>query len=678
MKAERFDKTKKVLDVQNLRTDFVTDYGLVKAVNGVSYHVNEQEIVAIVGESGCGKSVGLLSALQLIPVPPGKFVSGRIMFEGRDLLRLKQNGTEMRSIRGSKISMIFQEPMSSLNPGLTIGFQMTEGLMLHLKMDRKKANKKAIELLGRVGIPDAEKRMNDYAHQFSGGMLQRVMIAMSISCNPKLIIADEPTTALDVTTQAQVLELLCEMVREFRASLIIVTHNLGVVARYAQRLYVMYAGRVVESGTSKEIFSNPQHPYTIGLLGSIPRLDDSDDASLVPIKGAPPNLIDLPDSCAFYPRCSHRTDACDQSRKVEMRHVEGEHYAACHADVQVKTITELKKKDTQKRPIDKKAEPLVVIEDLKMQFPIRRGLLQRVVGHVNAIDGINLKIYPGETLGLVGESGSGKTTLGRCISRIYEPTGGKIWFEGQDIVKLPEKKRRSLTRKISMIFQDPYGSLDPRQSAASIVGDPLKIHGLVKGGKEYKERIEELFGLVGLHPSMMGRVPHEFSGGQRQRIGVARSLACDSSLIICDEPVSALDVSIQAQIINLFVELQEGISGLTYLFIAHDLSVVKHISSRIAVMYLGRIVEVTDSKTIYKDPLHPYTQSLLASIPIPDPFIEQKRDHSVLQGEIPSPLNPPAGCTFHPRCPIADQKCKEGIPSLATVRENHEVACFKA
>lgn len=665
-----------LLDVQNLKTYFRSDYGLVKAVNGVSYHVNNEEIVALVGESGCGKSVSLMSGLQLIPTPPGEIAGGQVLFENQDLLSLAKNGKEMRSIRGGKIGMIFQEPMSSLNPVLTIGRQLTEGIELHLKMNPSESRKRAVELLNMVGIPEPDKRLEDYPHQFSGGMRQRVMIALAISCNPKLVIADEPTTALDVTTQAQVLNLLRDMARQTKSSLIIVTHNLGVVARYADRLYVMYAGQVVESGTTKEIFGNPQHPYTVGLINSVPRLDAPENSKLIPIEGAPPDLIDLPDACPFQARCNFQSGSCRTDSTPEMRHVDGEHFVACHKDV-IPFSKEPELMRFNKERLSSKAEPIIKIRDLKMYFPIKRGMLQRTAGHVKAVDGINLEIRRGETLGLVGESGSGKTTLGRCISRLYKPTGGKIFFEGKDIATVPDRSLGSLRRKISMIFQDPYGSLDPRQSARSIVGDPLKIHHLVKDKKEYLERVEDLFKTVGLLPSMIDRVPHEFSGGQRQRIGVARSLACDASLIICDEPVSALDVSIQAQIINLFMELQDTIDGLSFLFIAHDLSVVKHISNRIAVMYLGRIIEVTDRNTIYDNPLHPYTQSLLAAIPIPDPFVEEKRDCAVIQGEIPSPMNQPPGCAFHPRCPRAISQCKEAVPPLREIDEGHEVACIR-
>jgi peptide/nickel transport system ATP-binding protein len=674
-----------LLEVKNLKTQFKTDAGLVTAVDGVSYHVDEHEIIGVVGESGCGKSVTQLSGLQLIPNPPGRIFGGEVWFEERNLLAYAPNGPEMRSIRGSKISMIFQEPMTSLNPVLSVNQQLSGAMQLHLGLNKADAKARAIELLKMVGIPAAEGRVDDYPHQFSGGMRQRVMIAMALSCHPKLIIADEPTTALDVTTQAVLLELMKDIVDRFNTSLVLVTHNLGVVARYAQRIYVMYAGRVVETGTTKDIFAHPRHPYTVGLLKSVPRLDQARDIKLVPIEGLPPNLVKMPPTCAFLPRCPYAIERCQRQHWPSLTPVGDRHLAACfvHLDEKVLEIDEGKHSircEASELGYEGTAgkSTLLDVKHLKMYFPVTRGLLAKKVAEVKAVDDVSFKVNVGETLGLVGESGCGKTTVGRGILRLVEPTSGEVFFEGQNILKLSSGETRKLRRKMSLMFQDPYGSLNPRQSAGSIVGEPLIVHQMVKSKAEYHDRIEQLFRQVGLDAAMADRVPHEFSGGQRQRIGIARALACEPSLIVCDEPISALDVSIQAQIINLLRELQEGMKGLTYLFIAHDLSVVRHISDRIAVMYLGHIVEVADSDTLYRNPLHPYTRALLSAVPIADPFVEENRERILLKGEVPSPLNPPSGCPFNTRCSEAICECSNITPQLNDVGNSHEVACIRA
>ena len=669
-----------LLQVRDLKTQFKIEGNIVRAVDGVSYHIDAGEIVSIVGESGCGKSASQLSVLQLIPTPPGRIVSGEAFFEGVDLLKFKADGEPMRAVRGGKIGMIFQEPMTSLNPVLTIGQQIVETLRLHLNMDQGTAHARAIELLGMVGIPDASQRVDHYPHQFSGGMRQRAMIAMAMACNPKLLIADEATTALDVTMQAQLLELLRETVRQFNTALLIVTHNLGVVARYAQRIYVMYAGRVVESGTAKDIFGNPRHPYTVGLLKSVPRLDEPKGASLIPIAGLPPSLINRPPTCAFLARCAHRTAQCARDPWPPLARVDDEHFVSCFVDIRAKSSSAVTvRENTNHEPLAPKSSnvTLVQVNNLKMYFPITKGILRRKVADVKAVDDVSFRVQRGETQSLVGESGCGKTTTGRCVLRLYRPTDGQIVFEGQDISGLPKNRVRPLRRKMSLIFQDPYGSLDPRQTAGNIVGEPLVVHRLVKGKGEYQDRVAELFKMVGLNPGLADRVPHEFSGGQRQRIGIARALASDPSFIVCDEPISALDVSIQAQIINLLKELQ-GKLGLTYLFIGHDLSVVRHISDRVAVMYLGHIVEEADCSTLYENPLHPYTKALLSAVPIPDPFIEERRAATILlQGEVPSPINPPSGCPFHPRCPLAIRECAQARPPLREIDANHRVACIR-
>lgn len=661
-----------LLRVEGLKTRFTTERGVVKAVDGVSYDIHEGEIIGLVGESGCGKSVSQLSLMQLIPSPPGEIVGGGAFFEGQDLLAFPANGPEMRTVRGGKIAMIFQEPMTSLNPAMTIARQIEEQMELHLHLSGHAARQRSVELLKEVGIPDAEGRIDDYPHQFSGGMRQRVMVAMAVSCNPKLIIADEPTTALDATIQAQLLELMKEIVVRLNTAMVLVTHNLGIVARYAHRINVMYAGRIVESGTVKEIWDNPLHPYTIGLLQCVPKLG----VRLAPIEGAPPHLINMPATCPFLPRCRYAQGDCASEEWGRLTHVEGEHFVACPVDT--RTIRPKKIEVTKSSaPAAVRDEVVLDVQDLCMYFPVTRGLFRRKVAEVRAVDNVSFKIKKGETLGLVGESGCGKTTVGRCAQRIYRPTKGRIFFEGEDVAQLPGNGLKTLRRRMSVVFQDPYGSLNPRMSAGTIVGEPLGVHHLVDNKKERQERIEEIFLMAGLDPSMTDRFPHEFSGGQRQRIAIARALAQDPALIILDEPISALDVSIQAQIINLLQELQEKKKDLTYMFISHDLLAVQYISSRVAVMYMGRIVEIAASAELYDNTLHPYSKALLSAIPIPDPHIEETRERIILQGDVPSPLNPPPGCHFHTRCPVALRECSEAVPPLRDIGGGHEVACIR-
>jgi len=618
--------------------------------------------------------------MQLIG-PPGTIVGGEVICEGKDLLKLPENGSEIRAIRGGKIAMIFQEPMTSLNPMITIGRQLTEMLKLHKKMNDAAARKRAIELMTMVGIPGAEGRLDDYPHQFSGGMRQRIMIAIGVSCDPRILIADEPTTALDVTIQAQVLELMKDMVERLDASLVLVTHNLGVVARYAQRIYIMYAGRIVETGTCRDIFAHPRHPYTIGLLQSVPRLDEEEGTKLVPIPGATPTMFGESRHCAFLPRCPNRIERCFNEPWPGLSTVGEGHWAACYAEVEKEQQPTVRVSSAGVCATPEGAAQddctLLDVEDLKMYFPVTRGLLQHKVADLKAVDGVSFKLRRGETLGLVGESGCGKTTIGRCVLGLYKPSAGSISFDGEDIATFNEKEICACRSHMAMIFQDPYSSLDPRQSAGSIVGEPRRIHNMSKGRAEQRETVEELFRTVGLDPSLSDRMPHEFSGGQRQRIGIARALACSPNLIVCDESISALDVSVQAQIINLLQELQEKSRDLSYLFIAHDLSVVTHISNRITVMYLGRIVELCRSRTLYENPLHPYTQALLSAIPIADPVVEETRERIVLKGEVPSPLDPPIGCSFHPRCHMASEECSAAVPLLREIGDEHQVACIK-
>ena len=663
-----------LLDVRHLQTVFHMGEGLVKAVDDATFHVDEGEIIGIVGESGSGKSVTMMSILKLIAMPPGEIVGGEAYFNGEDVLKYPPNSAELRALRGGGISMIFQEPMTSLNPVLTVGQQITESIMLHLKMNKSDARKRAIELLGQVGIPDGESRIDYYPTQFSGGMRQRVMIAMAMSCNPKILIADEATTALDVTTQEQILELLRNIVKETHTALIIITHNLSIIARYAERIYVMYAGNIVERGTCEELFAQPAHPYTMGLLRAIPRLDSDKSRRLVSIDGIPPNPALKTGRCPFFERCPYAEARCDVKEIPEPIVYSETHAAACRfrREELIAKATE-EAQTAEKRTIGK--TPILQLVNLSKYYPVTQGIARRKIGDVKALDDVNITIYEGETLGLVGESGCGKTTLAKTVLRLQPATGGQIIFRGQDITKLPERKLGSIRREVQFIFQDPYGSLDPRQTAGSVVGEAIRTHRLAKTKEEYERRVNELFEAVGLDPGLKNRAPHEFSGGQRQRLCVAAALASEPSFVICDEPISALDVSIQAQIINLLIDLQAK-RGLTYLFIAHDLSVVRHISDRIAVMYLGRVVEISPWDRLYENPLHPYTRALLSAIPIPDPVVEKARVRTRIEGEVPSLMNRPTGCVFHPRCPYATERCAKEVPTLRDYG-GHEAACFR-
>lgn len=673
-----------LIEVKNLHTEFKQSKGILKAVNGVSYYLDPGEIVAFVGESGSGKSVTQYSGVQLIASPPGKITEGEIWFEGQNLLNYDSNSEELRKVRGGKIGIVFQEPMTSLNPVMTIGNQLTESVMLHLHMSKAQARERAAELLKKVGIPDPESRLNAYPHQFSGGMRQRIVIAMALSCNPKLLIADEATTALDVTTQAQILDLMQDIVRESNTAMVLVTHNLSIVARYAQRVYVMYAGEIVEHGTTEEIFKNPHHPYTIGLMNAVPGLNDQKDRKLIPITGFVTNLVNRKDECAFMNRCPYATKECASRTTPQLKAVPGEegHFAACHRTITKETKVE-KVFDVADRTYVAKdygrmteADKILKVEDLKVYFPVYKGLMRKKVADVKAVDGITFDIYKGETFGLVGESGCGKSTVARTILRLNDSTGGKITFNGTDITHLDDVKMREHRRNMSMIFQDPYGSLDPRQRAGDIVKEPMKNFKIGLSEAEMDKRVDELFALVGLDPAYRERVPHEFSGGQRQRLVIARAISTNPSFIVCDEAISALDVSIQAQVINLLEELQQKL-GLTYLFIAHDLSVVRHISDRVAVMYLGQMVEFADWNSLYSNPLHPYTRSLLEAVPVPDPFTEKTRERQIVQGEVPSPMQRPAGCAFSTRCPYATEQCRTQMPLLKDQGDGHKVACHR-
>ena len=668
-----------LLSVEDLHVHFVTSRGVVRAVEGLSYDVRPGEMVALVGESGCGKSVSSLAVMRLLARPAGRVVRGAVRFDGRDLLGLSED--EMREIRGRDISMIFQEPMTSLNPVLTIGYQITEPLFMHQRIGKEAAQARALELLRMVGIPDPARRLEQYPHQFSGGMRQRVMIAIALACNPKLIIADEPTTALDVTIQAQILELMKDLSRRLGIAMVVITHNLGVVARYADRVNVMYAARIAEQASAEALFSRPLHPYTVGLLRSVPRLDRPRGARLETIEGLPPNLLDPPPGCRFAARCAARLPACVEA-PPPLLEVEPLRRSACIRAAELARsgpqAIGLESRAAQAAPAAKSlaAQPLVEVLGLRTHFDVTRGLFARERAVVKAVDDVSFSIRRGETLGLVGESGCGKTTIGRTLLRLEQSTAGEMRYDGEELAHASGNKLKALRRRIQVIFQDPYSSLNPRMTVGQILAEPMLVHGVKPNRRAARERAEQLLEQVGLFSYMAQRYPHELSGGQRQRVGIARALALEPDFIVCDEPVSALDVSIQAQIMNLLEELQQRL-GLTYLFIAHDLAVVRHISDRVVVMYLGKVMEIAERDALYSAPQHPYTRALLEAVPIPDPTLERERGRKPLGGEIPSPLHPPSGCVFHTRCPLAEARCRAEVPALREVRPRQWAACVK-
>jgi peptide/nickel transport system ATP-binding protein len=677
-----------VLEVRDLHVSFPSESGTVQAVRGLSYTLAPGEVLGIVGESGSGKSVSSLAVMGLLPSTAR--IKGSILFRGRELLGLGDR--EFSQLRGEGISMVFQDPLSALTPVFTVGDQIAEAVRIHRDVGKDEAAKKAVELLELVGIPNAGERARAFPHEFSGGMRQRVMIAMAIANDPDVIIADEPTTALDVTVQAQILEVFRTAQEATGAAMVMITHDLGMVAGFADRVMVMYAGRPVETGTVDNIFYRPRMPYTLGLLGSLPRLDRGDRQPLTPVEGSPPSLVDLPPGCPFAPRCPMRLSVCLELEPELDPTREPGHRAACHRHPEIEeqglTATDVfpahiaGDPPVARQPREQRTAVLEV-DGLVRRFPLTRGaVFRRTVGTVHAVDGIDFDIREGETLGLVGESGCGKTTTINEILSLVRPQDGRIVVLGRDTKGLDRRGRADIRRYLSVVFQDPMASLDPRLPVADILAEPLRTQGV--GKDERAARVRELLRLVGLGPEHASRYPTEFSGGQRQRICIARALALKPKLIVLDEPVSALDVSIRAGVINLLEELREKLS-LSYLFVAHDLSVVRHIANRVAVMYLGRIVEVGDVDRVFEAPSHPYTQALLSAIPLPDPRRERERRRIVLQGDLPSPADPPSGCRFRTRCPLfatlspeQAQRCIDDDPAIFHLEADHGAACHYA
>jgi peptide/nickel transport system ATP-binding protein len=682
----------RVLDITDLSTHIDQGSTTIQAVGNIDLHLDPGETLGLVGESGCGKSMTGLSIMHLLP-PGGEIVSGSIKLNGRELVGLPED--DLCKIRGNEIAMIFQDPLTSLDPTKTIGYQVAEPVVLHRGASRGEARARAVEVLGLVGVPRPAERLDDYPHQLSGGLRQRVMIAMALSCEPKILIADEPTTALDVTIQAQILDLLDDLKVRLGMSMILITHDMGVIAGHADRVNVMYAGRLVETTGTTELFRHMRHPYTQALLASIPQLSQDRTRKLLNIPGIPPDLGSPPSGCRFAARCRLATDQCRAEEPPLVGPTPYHAFACWHpvdgplpgaevdAAVAATTGPPLAGEQVPARGLklaDRGAPeqagfdgPLLQIDSLVKEFPVTSGLLQRKTGSVKAVSGVSFEVNRGETFGLVGESGCGKTTIGRMAVALEQPMAGAVRLNGVDVTSMKGRRLRSFRRDLQLMFQDPYSSLDPRMRVGAILREPLAIQG-IGSRKEQDDRVHELLAEVGLPRNSLERFPHQFSGGQRQRIGLARALTLNPQLIVADEPVSALDVSIRAQVLNLMKRLQES-HGLTYIVISHDLAVVKYMADRIGVMYLGKLVEVGSGEDIYQRFAHPYTAGLLAAIPVPEPETARQNRGAGVKGELPSPINPPSGCRFRTRCPFAQDICAEQEPQLQPFGPGHRAAC---
>ncbi len=677
---------KVVLEVEDLRTEFHLRSANVGAVDGVSFSVNAGECVGLVGESGCGKSTTGLSVMRLLP-NVGHVVGGSVKVNGVDLASLREK--EMEDYRGNEVAMIFQDPMTSLNPTMTIGRQIAEPVRLHRGANKQEARERAIEVLQLVGMPRPAERMNYYPHQLSGGLRQRVMIAIALACEPKLLIADEPTTALDVTIQAQILNLIDHLRESLGMAVLLITHDLGVIAGRSDRVMVMYAGRIVEGASTEELFEHMRHPYAEALLESIPRLEHDATQQLYSIPGVPPDLSNPPAHCRFEPRCRYATDVCRQQYPPLADPNDAGHPFACFNPVEgtlsqrraakgidvdsagseaAKARAALRVNDLDQRGT------ILEVTNLVKEFPVTAGaVLQRRIGSVKAVSDVSFSVRQGETFGLVGESGCGKTTIGRLVVQLEKANSGHIVFEGTDVTKLHGTALRRKRRDMQLMFQDPYASLDPRMRVGSILREPLVVQGIGSRAEQW-DRVSSLLQEVGLSPKAAGLYPHEFSGGQRQRIGFARALALNPKLIVADEPVSALDVSIQAQLLNLMKNLQAS-HNLTYIVISHDLAVLRYLSDTIGVMYLGKLVELGPAQLVYEQTVHPYTEGLITTIPTPDPAQEKAKKNQGISGELPSAIDPPSGCRFRTRCAYAQEICAEAEPPLRPFGLRHIAAC---
>ena len=681
-----------ILRVENLQIGYYTRYGTLPAIRNVSFDVMPGEIVGIVGESGCGKSTVAASVLRLLP-PNGFITGGHIWFTGKDLSTATEE--QMRELRGLESAMIFQDPMTSLNPVFTIESQMVDALAAHNKqLGFNEKRQRVIQMLDRVGIPDAVERISSYPHEFSGGMRQRVMIAIALLANPSFLVADEPTSALDVTLEAQIIDLIRGLREEFGTGILYISHDLGIMAQLCDRIIIMYAGNIVESGDVYDIFDSPKHPYTLALLNSHPSRKSS-RARLATIPGQVPSLRELPQGCKFAPRCQMVKPVCHTTEPLlipasaqnVLCHIYDPQYAQHWTGSLTDKLAHGLALENIPQPVTMTHQAsssiaeerlTLAIRGLQVHFPDRIGLVSQLFGQkrggVRAVDGLDIEIWRGETLGLVGESGSGKTTLGRTILRLEDSTAGQTILFDEDISRLSDEKVRPMRARMQMIFQDPLSSLSPRMKVSSILLEPFRIHNIPV---DPKTKILELLKTVGLSAEQADKYPHELSGGQARRVGIARALALHPDFLVADEPTAGLDVSVAASILNLLKDLREQFN-LTYLIITHNLNVISFIADRVGVMYLGKLVEIGATRDIFDHPQHPYTEALISAISVPDPRLREfQNQRIILKGEIPSPRNPPLGCPFHPRCRYAQERCSHETPLLKpTDGEGHKVACL--
>ena len=660
-----------LLEVADLRTEIATREGTVRPVDGVSLTVGAGEAVGLVGESGSGKTMTGMSVMRLLP-KGGSIAGGSIRFAGNELTSLSEPA--MRRLRGNEIALISQDPMSSLNPVRTIGSQLREAYQIHVGGSRRAAIKRATEVLGLVGMPRPAERLDDYPHQFSGGMRQRAMIAIGLVCEPKLLIADEPTTALDVSIQAQILELIDQLRARLSMGVLLITHDMGVIAGHTDRVAVMYAGKVVEQAATGTLFSEPRHRYTEALFASMPTLEQDRDASLTTISGTPPKLIEVAPGCRFAPRCRFAEQDCRSDDPALHAATPGQEDGHEHACLYPRMPgARASAAGTRRKPAAVTGKPLLILDGVVKRFSLRPQAPFRPGRVVHAVSGVSLNVRAGETFGIVGESGCGKTTLGRMIVGLERPTSGSVIFDGRELGAQRGREFRRHRRDLQIMFQDSAAALDPRMPVSALIAEPLAAQ-RIGTRRERRAMVADLLDAVGLPPEAARRYPHEFSGGQRQRIAMARALALTPRVIVADEPVSALDVSVQAQILNLMRALQDRYQ-LTYVVIAHDLSLLKYLADRIGVMYLGTLVEMGTSDEVYGAPRHPYTAGLIKAIPLPDPARERAKAGGGLGGELPSAVSPPSGCRFRTRCPRASALCERQAPELAATGTLHAVAC---